>query len=254
MWNLSRLYSSIFIKQELIFQLPHIFSFASVVNDWNRVVVQFTGSWTELLNTDSVLTLLNKQFLLRENSNTNLNVVDSTLSIIGTNNVNQNSVIGNGNKAGVQKIPKLSLNTKNSWNINSSVDSSEIKIENRNYTKDGSTSNSQSDNKNNGNSNNGNGINKNKISSSSDSHDRSGNSKKLISMDSKESIRDEPTWGPIVKNSKNKNAEKSSGSSTTFLNNITKKATKVDNSAKKNSSLTQSAFTSYLQELMDFDE
>ena len=232
MWNLSRLYSSIFIKQELIFQLAHIFSFASVVNDWNRVVVQFTGSWTELLNTDSVLTLLNKQFLLRENSNTNLNVVDSTLSIIGTNNANQNSVMGNGNgngnKAGVQKIPKLSVNTKNSWNINSSVDSGEIKIEN--------------------------GINKNKISSSSDSHDRSGNSKKLISMDSKESIRDEPTWGPIVKNSKNKNVEKSSGSSTTFLNNITKKATKVDNSAKRNSSLTQSAFTSYLQELMDFDE
>ena len=192
------------------------------------MVVQFTGSWTELLNTDSVLTLLNKQFLLRENSNTNLNVVDSTLSIIGTNNVNQNSVIGNGNKAGVQKIPKLSVNTKNSWNINSSVDSGEIKIEN--------------------------GINKNKISSSSDSHDRSGNSKKLISMDSKESIRDEPTWGPIVKNSKNKNVEKSPGSSTTFLNNITKKATKVDNSAKRNSSLTQSAFTSYLQELMDFDE
>ena len=231
------------------------------------MVVQFTGSWTELLNTDSVLTLLNKQFLLRENSNSNANsnVIDSSLSYIGTNNVNQNilnSVNGysngnsNGNKAGVPKSQKLSVNTKNSWNLNSPIDSSELNLENRNYPKDGSTSNPISNNINNVNRNNGNGINKNKISppTSSDSYDRSSNSKKLLSMDSKESIREETPWSPIVKISKNKNIDQPSGSSTTFLNNITKKATKVDNSTKRNSSLTQSAFTSYLQELMDFDE
>ena len=220
------------------------------------MVVQFTGSWTELLNTDSVLTLLNKQFLLRENSNSN--VIDSTLSYIGTNNVNQNSLNsvngngngnGNGNKAGVPKSPKLSVNTKNSWNLNSPIDSSELNLENRNYPKDASTSNPVSSNINNVNRNNGNGINKNKISpsTSSDSYDRSGNSKKG-------SIREETPWSPLVKISKNKNIDQPSGSSTTFLNNITKKATKVDNSTKRNSSLTQSAFTSYLQELMDFDE
>lgn len=40
-----------------------------VVNDWNRNVIQFAGSITEYLNADSVLTLINKQFQPKYDTN-----------------------------------------------------------------------------------------------------------------------------------------------------------------------------------------
>lgn len=231
--------------------------FITVVNDWNRIVVQFTGSWTELLNTDSVLTLLNKQFLIRESSN--LNIVDGTMSYIGNATVNQNGINseignGNGNKNGIQRTQKLLFSNKRVGDSNLSAEN----LEHKNHIRDGSISRStsndlNSENLNDENINNGNGINRNKISPSSDSHDRNGNRKKIISIDGKEETKDEKSWSYLLKISKNKNIEKPLSSRTTFLNDITKKSSNVDISSKKNSSLKQSAFTSYLQELMDFN-
>ena len=237
-------------------------------------MVQFTGSMTELINTDSVLNLLNKQFLLKENAN--LNLINGTFSYTGSADVSTGASTGtniNGNfNVSANKIAQRTLlwNSKRPWNILSTVNY--IENDSRSVAKDKSilkfmSSDLTSNNYNSNNYNNKNDgqINGNKVSSSI-AHDR--NNKKAIVVDSEEISSEVISWNPLIKTTKNKNTEKEkekekSIMSTTFLNNITKKTVKPQNattssttsstssSTKKPQATTPSAFTSYLQDLME---
>ena len=203
-----------------------------MVNDWNRIVVQFTGSITEYLHTDSVLNLLNKQFLLKDGSNTTSAAYDADVP----------------NSINVNKIAQRTLlwNSKRPWTIDTTVDF--IDIGHRNGEKDKSISRIIGG----GAAGESAGI----LSGSDKSnfhygaHDK--NSKPTVSGNFP---AEEVSWASLLKASRSKNTEKSS-IATTLLNNITKKPAKhsnIDGSSdvKKAPSSTPSAFTSYLQDLMD---
>ena len=226
---------------------------------------------TELINTDSVLNLLNKQFLLNNRDNTTISLINNTFSYSPSINTNINSKINtnintnliNGNVNGKAQRTLL-WNSKRPWNILSSLDY--IEDENRNGIKGKSVTTFVTENSA---VNNGNSVNQgNKIGISN--YDKNG--KKTIIVDSEDisEEHDVMSWNNLLKITKKKpektektektekfeKTEKTSLEksllSTTLLNNITKKpAVKDINSSKKAPSSTPSAFTSYLQDLMD---
>lgn len=205
-----------------------------VVNDWNRIVVQFTGSITEYLHTDSVLNLLNKQFLLKEGSNSTSAVFDTDIP----------------NSINVNKIAQRTLlwNSKRPFTIDTTVDF--IDIDHKNGEKDKSISRIMGGGGGVAGESAGSLSGNDKNSFYYGTHDKSG--KPPVSSNF---ATEEVSWASLLKASRNKNNEKSS-IATTLLNNITKKPAKPSNiegssGVKKTPPSTPSAFTSYLQDLMD---
>jgi hypothetical protein len=210
-----------------------------VVNDWNRNVVQFTGSITEYLNTDSVLNLINKQFLLKGTTRRNVSAI---LPI---------SYEVDGEKNGKRTIV---WNSKRPWEVQSTVNFVEgehnndlkdksISINNfmiGNVTKTGKKNGIFADNVTK--TGKKNGIfadNHSRISPEVPLFNRIDNESRTLSE--KKTVNDD-----------NRNNEYSS-ISTSLLNDITKKKGKDSNTSttKKISSEKPSAFTSYLQSLLE---
>jgi hypothetical protein len=220
----------------LILSMSPFFFFSVVVNDWNRIVVQFTGSITEYLHTDSVLNLLNKQFLLKEGSNATSAVCDTD--------------IPNPNSVNVNKIAQRTLlwNSKRPWTIDTTVDF--IDIGHRNGEKDKGISRIMGGGGGLGAESGGSLSGNDKNNFYHGAHDKNG--KPPVSGNF---AAEEVSWASLLKASRNKNSEKSS-IATTLLNNITRKPAKPSNTeessgVKKCPRTTQSAFTSYLQDLME---
>ena len=207
------------------------------MNDWNRIVVQFTGSITEYLNTDSVLNLLSKQFHLKDAPNAPSRILDTSDSEgIMTNKGPQKSLL---------------WNSKRPITIDTSIDM--IKTDFKNADKDRNSLNLM-------------GPVKSAAKAGSGATLGEGN------LNDKNSVRHQvhdtskPTaisgfvaFEELSKTRKSKIPDKST-ISTTLLNNITKKPAKTNagdiNTTKSKSpspstSTTPSAFTSYLQDLMD---
>ena len=217
-----------------------------VVNDWNRIVVQFTGSITEYLNTDSVLNLLSKQFHLKDTSNAASNTIDTSVS---------DSIILN---KGPPKSPLW--NSKRPITIDTSINMIKTDLKDRNTSdKDRNNLNLMGPIKSVSRSGLGSILGEgNDLRDQGQVHDTS----KPTAISGFVAFEElsKPSSLINVKTNKNKIPDKSPTISTTLLNNITKKPVKsiaVDiNTTKSKSpspstSTTPSAFTSYLQDLMD---
>lgn len=197
--------------------------------------MQFTGSITEYLHTDSVLNLLNKQFLLKDGSNSTAAVNDTDIP----------------NSINVNKIPQRTLlwNSKRPFSIDTTVDF--IDIDQRNGEKGKSMSRMTGAGGRVAGESTGSLPGNDKNNFYYGAHDKDG--KPPVSGNF---AVEEVSWASLLKASRNKSTEKPS-IATTLLNNITKKPAKPSNleggsGVKKTPpSSTPSAFTSYLQDLMD---
>ena len=221
----------------------------AVVNDWNRIVVQFTGSITEYLNTDSVLNLLAKQFHLKDTP-----IVPS-------------SALGDTQGSGSDNImtskgPQKSLlwNSKRPITIDTSIDM--IKTDFKNVDKDRNTLNLMGPVRDTTKAASGaSGV---TLGGGSGS-DKDGTRHPVHDTSKPTAVSgfvafDEISKMSLLKPSKNTKTPDKSSISTTLLNNITKKPARTNagesNPTKSKSTspstlTTPSAFTSYLQDLMD---
>ena len=228
----------------LDFPFSFLIIIIAVVNDWNRVVVQFTGSITEYLNTDSVLNLLSKQFHLKDTSSAPISTVDMS----GSGDILKNK--------GPQK--SLLWNSKRPITIDTSIDM--IKTDNNNADKDRNTLNLMGPVKSVAKT----GIGATLGEGNVNINDKNGKSYQVHDISKPTAVSGFVAFEELSKTlppktSKNNIPDKST-ISTTLLNNITKKPVRTivgdinttkSKSPSPSTSTTPSAFTSYLQDLMD---
>lgn len=208
--------------------------------------MQFTGSITEYLNTDSVLNLLSKQFHLKDTPSAASNTLDTSVS---------DSIILN-------KGPPKSLlwNSKRPITIDTSINMIKTDFKDRNADKDRNILNLMGPIKSVPRTGLGAILGEgNDLRDQVQVHDTS----KPMAVSGFVAFEElsKPSSSLVnVKSNKNKIPDKSPTISTTLLNNITKKPVKtiaVDINTTKlkspspSTSTTPSAFTSYLQDLMD---
>ena len=218
-----------------------------VVNDWNRIVVQFTGSITEYLNTDSVLNLLSKQFHLKDTPSAASNTLDTSVS--------DSTILNKG-------PPKSLLwNSKRPITIDTSIKMIKTTdFKDRNADKDRNNLNLMGPIKSVPRTGLGAILGEgNDLRGQVQVHDIS-KPTAVSGFVAFEELSKPSSSLVNVKSNKNKIPDKSPTISTTLLNNITKKPVKsiaVDINTTKikspspSTSTTPSAFTSYLQDLMD---